>query len=137
MLYVELKRTGSCPPDGERRSYEVSTCPSHSPRLPSIDLRADRRYAVDVGGVLRIEGVPASVYVVTVLDVSKSGLRARCPISIPVGTGVTVTCCDAKISGEVRYVREQELDEFTVGIEATATGGIDLTLFLLPIARCI
>ena len=62
--------------------------PGPSPRLPSIDLRADRRYTVDVGGVLRIEGVPASVYVVTVLDVSKSGLRVRCPISIPVSARV-------------------------------------------------
>ena len=107
------------------------------PRLPSIDLRADRRYTVDVGGVLRIEGVPASVYVGTVLDFSKSGLRVRCPIPIPVGARVAVECCNTQISGIVRYAREEAPDEFTVGIKAAGTGGLDLTLFLLPIARCL
>ena len=111
--------------------------PGHSPRLPGIELRADRRYTVDVSGVLRIEGVRAGIYAVTVLDVSKTGLRIGCPISMPVGTQVTVACCNAKISGEVRYAREVAPDEFTVGIKAAANDGIDLTLFLLPIARCL
>jgi hypothetical protein len=76
--------------------------PGHPRQLPfpsGIDLRADRRYTVDVGGVLQIEGIPASVYVVTVLDVSKSGLRVSCPVSIPVGAQVTVACCNTSISG--------------------------------------
>jgi hypothetical protein len=64
-------------------------------------------------------------------------LRVRCPISIPVGARVAVECCNAKISGEVRYMREQALDEFTIGIKEIGTGGIDLTLFLLPTARCL
>lgn len=102
-----------------------------------IDLRADRRYTVDIGGVLRIEGGPASVYVVTVLDVSKSGLRVSCPVSIPVGTHVAVACCNTSIFGEIRYAREVAVDEFTIGIKALGSGGVDLTLFLLPIARSL
>lgn len=105
--------------------------------VSNIDLRVDRRYTVNLGGVLQIEGVPASVYVVTVLDVSKSGLRVSCPISVPVGSRVSVACWNTNISGEVRYTREVALDEFHIGIKAAGSSGLDLTLFLLPIARCL
>lgn len=102
-----------------------------------IDLRADRRYMVNVAGVLRVEGLAMGVYVVTVLDVSKSGLRVSCPISVPAGTRVEVTCCDTNIIGEVRYAREVGANEFWLGIRADKGTGVDLTSFLQPTARCL
>jgi len=109
------------------------------PARSNIDLRADRRYTVDVGGVLQVEGVPTAVYVVTVMDVSKLGLRVSCPVSIPVGTRVEVGCCDTTIFGQVRYASEVGPNDFYLGIRAdkNGDGGLDLTLFMLPIARNI
>ena len=109
-------------------------------RLASnIDLRADRRFTVDIGGVLQVKGTPKDIYLVTVRDVSKSGLRVSCPICVPEGSRVELTCCDTIISGEVRYAREESLDEYCLGIRAdsTTSGGLDLTLFLEPITRWI
>ncbi len=103
----------------------------HAQHLPSnIDLRADRRYTVEVGGVLQVADVPAAVYVVTVLDVSKTGLRVRCPICVPVGARVAVECCSTSIPGEVRYAREDAVDEFTLGIRATS----GLRSYVVPFA---
>src|SRR5579862_8447862 len=105
----------------------------------SIDLRADRRFTVEVAGVLRLGDVRSAVYVVTVLDVSRSGLRVCCPAPVSTGARVEVTCCDAVIAGEARYCREAGAGEFYIGIKADhgAEGGIDLKPFLEPIARFI
>lgn len=111
------------------------------PNLPScvaasVDLRADRRFSVDLGGVLQVKGSGIAIYVVTVRDISKSGLRVSCPASLPDGTRVEVACCDTIIAGEVRYSREVFADDFYIGIKADQ-GGIDLRAFLKPIARCV
>jgi len=105
----------------------------------SIDLRADRRFSVEVAGVLKLTDVKSAVYVITVLDISKSGLRVCCPVAIATGASVQVTCCDTVIAGEVRYCRQEGAEEFYVGIKADrgAAGEIDLQRFLEPIARCI
>jgi len=102
-----------------------------------IDLRADRRYLVDVGGVLQVEGLATNVYVVRVINISRSGLRVSCPISVSVGSRVEVTSCHTSIVGEVRYTREVDVSEFWLGIRAdkATDGGLDLTAFLQPIAR--
>lgn len=94
---------------------------------------------VNVAGVLRVQGIGTNVYVITVLDVSRSGLRVSCPITVPAGSRVEVTACDTDISGEVRYVRDVGTREFWLGIRADkgAGEGIDLTSFLQPIARCL
>jgi len=101
---------------------------------PLIDLRADRRYAVHVSGILQVEG---NVYVVEVLDVSSAGLRITCPISIPVGARLVVTTCHTDIVGEVQEARAVGANEFRLSVEAltAAVGGLDLTPFLEPIAR--
>jgi hypothetical protein len=105
----------------------------------SIDLRADRRFTVEVAGVLQLGDVKSAVYVVTVLDVSRSGLRVCCPVPVATGSRAEVSCCDTVIAGEVRYCREDAANEFYVGIKADqgAEGGIDLKPFLEPIARFI
>jgi len=99
----------------------------------NIDLRADRRFNIEVAGVLQVVGTASAVYVVTVLDVSKSGVRVSCPDSLSEGTRVEVACCDTCISGSVRYSREVAAGEFYVGIKAGTD--IDLAPFLEPIVR--
>jgi len=84
---------------------------------------------------MRIEGVAGGVYVVTVLDVSKFGLRVSCPIALPLGTRVKVACHGAEIAGEIRYARDVERDGYYLGMRAEAVsrggqtqdGEIDLT----------
>jgi hypothetical protein len=88
-------------------------------------------------GVMRIQGKPDHVYVVTVLDVSKSGLRVSCASALPVATQVEVKCRGAGVTGEIRYCRDVKPAEFNLGIKAyeassgagpQAAGRVDLTL---------
>lgn len=51
---------------------------------------------------MRVEG-RSGPFLVTILDVSKSGLRLSSPVLFPVGSKVTVTCRGAAITGEVRF----------------------------------
>src|SRR5579862_9768238 len=81
---------------------------------PSIDLRADRRFHVEVGGVLQVDKKATDIFVVTILDVSRSGFRVGCPVFVPVGTGVTLSACNTTNSGEVRYCQEVNIDEFVL-----------------------
>jgi hypothetical protein len=83
-----------------------------------MEKRADQRYPVEEAAVMRIEGVPGGVYVVTVLDVSKVGLRVSCPVAMPLGTRVKVTCHGADIVGEIRYARDVERDGYYLGVQA-------------------
>ena len=85
---------------------------------------------------MRIRGKPDQVYVVTVLDVSKSGLRVSCTSALPAATQVEVKCHGAGVRGEVRYCRDVKKNEFHLGIKADgASSGagpqdhkLDLTL---------
>jgi hypothetical protein len=83
-----------------------------------MDQRLDRRFPVEEAAVMRVEGQAGGVYVVTVLDVSKSGMRVSCPISLPLETPVTVRCHGAEISGNVRYARNIGFYGFHLGIKA-------------------
>jgi hypothetical protein len=70
-----------------------------------------------------------------ILDVSRSGLRVRCPRRIEPGSQVEVICLRAIIQGEIRYCREVSEDEFYLGLQADAAtsrvsgqaGELDLT----------
>ncbi|HLX44112.1 MAG TPA: hypothetical protein VKR43_11790 [Bryobacteraceae bacterium] len=100
-----------------------------------MEKRSDRRYPIEEAAVMRVEGVAGGVYVVTVLDVSKLGLRVSCPVALPLGTRVKVSCHGADIIGEIRYARDVERDGYYLGILADALaraghlqdGEIDLT----------
>jgi hypothetical protein len=110
-------------------SYGRAHRPANSaPKAPWAEVRSEIRFPVDLGAVLQVEGDPTAICVVTILDVSKSGMRASCPVSIQAGARVEVTCCYATISGEVRYVREVSDDEFHVGIKVEPAAGVDLDL---------
>jgi hypothetical protein len=80
----------------------------------------DPRYPVEEAGVLLAKQMHVEPYLVTVFDVSRSGLRVRCTSGFPIGTEVTVSCGGADIFGTVRYSRMVFGDvEFNVGIQAS------------------
>jgi hypothetical protein len=90
---------------------------SIKPASQILQQRRHERYVVHTPGVLRLVGIRGGVYVITVLDVSKSGLCINCPMGVPQGTRVEVKCHGTMVSGTVRYAREVG-SEFHVGIEA-------------------
>lgn len=105
----------------------------------ALGKRRHDRYFVEMPGLLRLEGT-RGVYLITVLDLSKSGLRVRSVRSFPAGSRAEVVCQDKKVFGTVRYAREVG-HEFNVGIEADrveapggtrVSGDLDLTA-LFPI----
>ena len=77
--------------------------------------RKDQRNAVSVDAEMRIAGTE-DLRPVTILDVSKSGLRLRTKVTFPSGTQVEILYGNASISGETRYSREVGLAEFNLGI---------------------
>lgn len=85
----------------------------------------DDRHAVAEPAILRVEQSRSDVYVVTILDVSKGGLRVSCSVPMPAGTRVEVRCRGAAVTGEIRYARNVGRDEFHLGVQvldAPATG---------------
>jgi hypothetical protein len=96
---------------------------------------------MEMAALLRISGVAGGIYMITVLDVSKSGLRIQCSRALDHGTRVEIQCHDFSIFGEIRYSRGMAADEFHLGFEATEvrtaagpqSGEIDL-LHLFPVA---
>ncbi len=100
----------------------------------------DKRFPLIQPGVMHIEGRPGDAYVVTVLDVSKSGLRVSCSSALPIDTRVEVKCRGAAVLGDVRYSRNVGRDEFHLGIKAhdisagarPEDGQLDLTVLFRP-----
>lgn len=85
---------------------------------PAEQRRHDR-YQVEIPGVLRVQETRGGIYMVTVLDISKSGLRLCCPKLVPPGNRVEVKCQNTKVLGTVKYAREVGY-EWNLGIEADA-----------------
>jgi hypothetical protein len=106
----------------------------------SLRRRKHERLAAEIPAVLRLVETRGGIYVVTVLDVSKSGLRISCPSALPEGTKVEIKCRGIAILGIVRYAREVH-EEFHLGIEAETasapkiTQGSELDLTLLFLAE--
>jgi hypothetical protein len=94
--------------------------------------RRHARYEIEAAGFMRIVDPPGGAFVITVLDMSKEGLRIRCSRALPEGTHVEVNCRRTRILGEVRYARAMNPAEFHVGIHATSVLGlnseVDLTV---------
>jgi hypothetical protein len=101
-----------------------------------MDQRREVRYQVQEPCTLRVTGERGAVYVITILDVSKAGLRLSGSIALAPGAHVEVLCRGVKISGYVRYSRNTGREEFHMGIRAeddspgprTEEGELDLTL---------
>jgi hypothetical protein len=75
---------------------------------------------------MRIAGVRGGIYLITVLDVSKSGLQVSCSAAFATGTRVEVRCRGVRVAGEVRYSREVLPQEIHLGIAADASEEMDL-----------
>jgi hypothetical protein len=88
----------------------------------TVEQRKHDRHTVEMPGLARLPEIRGGIYVITVLDVSISGLRFTCPRDVPVGSRVEINCQSARVFGTVRYVRELE-DVFHVGIEADLMEG--------------
>jgi hypothetical protein len=99
--------------------------------------RRHRRFEMDMAGLLRISGIAGGIYMITVLDVSKSGLRIQCSRALDHGTRVEIQCHNFSIFGEIRYSRGMAAEEFHLGIEATevrtAAGLLSGEVDLLPL----
>jgi hypothetical protein len=101
-----------------------------------MDQRKDVRYQVQEPCTLRETGTRGGVYVVTILDVSKTGLRISASMALASGTPVDVLCRGVRITGAVRYARNVGRDEFHLGVKVdddsagprTEEGELDLTL---------
>lgn len=102
--------------------------------------RKNPRYQVEAPAIMRVEG--RGPFVVTVLDVSTTGVRVSSPSEFPAGTRVNITCGGAQLTGEIRYCRQVER-EFNVGVLAdgasagaiSETGEIDLMRLFPPHIR--
>jgi PilZ domain len=77
--------------------------------------RSEPRSDVRVSADLKVQGGIES-HRITVLDVSRSGLRVRLGFPIPANTRVEISYGNTVVSGEVRYSRELDVDEFNIGI---------------------
>lgn len=88
---------------------------------------------------MRILGPPGGAFVITILDVSKQGLRVRCSRELPQGTPVEVRCRRSLIAGEVRYARPMEAGNIHLGIYVVSVSGknsdLDLTQIFPDLIR--
>jgi hypothetical protein len=96
--------------------------------------RKDQRRAASIEGTLRDLRSPGSIYAITIVDVSRAGLRVRSPMPLDPGTPVEIRCPQAVITGEIRYSREHDFGAFHLGIQASEgstvagqSGPLDLT----------
>ena len=79
--------------------------------------RTQDRVPVRLPGILRVPDIRGGVYLVTVLDISKGGLRVDCPRPLPDGTRVEVKFNNSTVFGTTKYARPVN-EQFHVGIEA-------------------
>ncbi|HEY4360053.1 MAG TPA: PilZ domain-containing protein [Bryobacteraceae bacterium] len=84
--------------------------------------RASQRYQIEATAIMRQFGKPG-LFLVTILDVSASGLRLSSPIALPSGTRVTLVYQKTELAGEIRYFREVEDGQVNLGVSIeTAIG---------------
>src|SRR5437016_2644795 len=92
----------------------------HAGGLRMLSRRKEARYEVHEPAVLTAaEGSGATTFAVTVLDVSRSGLRVSLPARLEVGAEVVVRRPSGLIRGQVRYCRSTGPGEYNAGIQVT------------------
>jgi len=84
---------------------------------PALEQRQQDRHAVRIPGILRLPEIRGGMYLVTVFDVSRGGLRVSCPRALPSGTRAEIVFNGATVAGTTRYAREVR-NEWHLGIEA-------------------
>jgi hypothetical protein len=99
-----------------------------------MEQRQNTRHNVESPAIMRVQG-RAGPFLITILDVSESGLRVSCSSAIPAGSKITIICRGATITGEIRYARNVEQYAFHLGVEADSAtaeamseGKVDLTI---------
>lgn len=85
--------------------------------------RKEPRQPVAIRGLLRAPGDMARS--VTVLDVSRSGLRLQSACPVAIGARVEIAYEKATVVGEVRYCRESVTDGYRLGVSARSVAGED------------
>ncbi len=93
-----------------------------------MEKRQNPRYRIEASAILRVQGRPGP-FLVTLLDVSVSGLRLSSPTAFPAGSKVLIKSLGAEVSGEVRYARMMEAANFHIGVQVekvTGSGELDL-----------
>ena len=83
----------------------------------NLQQRKHERFVVKAPAILRLPMTQGGTYLITVIEVSKTGLRISCPIALESGARVEVKVLGSTVLGTARYAREVER-EFYVGIEA-------------------
>jgi hypothetical protein len=93
--------------------------PSRSATVPSPkwQTRKHDRFSINVPGILRVPQIRGGVYLITVLDVSKTGLRLSCPSPLPIDTQVEINFLRSRVFGVTKYARPVD-GGFNIGIEA-------------------
>lgn len=93
-----------------------------------VEKRQNPRFRIDSPAILRVQGQPGP-FLVTLLDVSVSGLRLSSPTAFQVGAKVTIKSLGVEVTGQVRYARMVEGVTFHVGVLAeTISGAGDVDL---------
>ncbi len=95
--------------------------PGAKPGL-GMEKRQSPRYRIEAPAILRVQG-RAGPFLVTLLDVSSSGLRLSSPSAFPEGAKLTIKCLGAEVTGEVRYARPVEAGSFHIGVLAESVSG--------------
>ena len=80
-----------------------------------MEKRQYPRYSIEAPAVLHVEGRPGP-FLVSLLDVSATGLRLSSPVPLPQGTKVGIKFLSREVSGEIRYSRRMEDSSFHIGV---------------------
>jgi PilZ domain len=112
-------------------SKPIRSDPSTANPAAHMEQRQSPRYGIDAPAIMRVQGRPGP-FLVTLLDVSSSGLRMSSPSAFPVGAKVAIKCLGVEIAGEIRYARPVDDGSFHIGVLAEAVSGAgDLDLVRL------
>ena len=88
--------------------------------LEMASRRKETRYEVHEAAVLTVgRGPSATVFAVTVLDISRSGMRVSLPANLEVDSIVSVRRSSGTICGTIRYSRNAGQGEYHAGIQVT------------------
>lgn len=99
-----------------------------------MEQRKSPRHQIEAPAIMRVDGRSGPL-LVTLLDVSATGLRVSAPSPLPSGTRVTIKCNGVEVKGEIRYAREIEGPKYHIGVlvdTAAETGELDLVAILGP-----
>jgi hypothetical protein len=114
-------------------SLSLSTPITMNPAYSKVmDKRLSPRYRIEASAIMRVQG-RSGPFLVTLLDVSTSGLRLSSPTAFAPGSKVTIKCLGAEVTGEIRYSRPVEGPTFHIGVLAESVSGggeVDLVRLL-------